>query len=49
MIWNDLTTKEKLSYGFAIAAFIFGWGLTIAGFIVPPMGEIANSVLWVLG
>ena len=33
----------------AIIAFIIGWGMTIAGFIVPPMGEVSGSVLAVLG
>lgn len=33
----------------AIVAFAIGWGLTIAGFIVPPMGEVSGSVLAVLG
>lgn len=33
----------------AIAAFIIGWGLTIAGFIVPPRGEVHGSVLAILG
>ena len=33
----------------AIAAFVFGWGLTIAGFCLPVVGQISESVLWVLG
>ena len=33
----------------AAIAFIVGWGLTIAGFIVPPTGEVSGSVLAVLG
>ena len=41
--------KSKAALITAIAAFIIGWGLTIAGFIVPPVGEIADSILWVLG
>ena len=32
-----------------LGSFIFGWGLTIAGFIVPPLGVIDNTVLVVLG
>lgn len=27
----------------------FGVGITTAGFIIPPAGEIHDSVLWVLG
>ena len=41
--------KQRTAYVTAILAFIFGWGLTIAGFIVEPKGEIAGSVLAVLG
>ena len=41
--------KEKASVLTAVAAFILGWGLTISGFIVEPIGEVADSVLWVLG
>ena len=32
----------------AAIMLIFGIGLTIAGFIVPPVGIISDSVLWVL-
>ena len=46
---EKMTMKEKIAYGTCIAAFIFGWGLTIAGFIVPPLGIVSDSVLWVLG
>ena len=41
--------KQKTAYVTAIVAFIAGWGLTIAGFIVPPTGEVSGSVLAVLG
>lgn len=47
--YNKCTMKEKIAIISAIVAFCFGWGLTIAGFIVPPLGDIASSVLWVLG
>lgn len=47
--WNELDVKTKVAYISAIVAFIVGWGLTIAGFIVPPVGIITESVLWVLG
>ena len=47
--WKDLNVKEKIAIITAIAAFIAGWGLTIAGFIVPPVGEVAESTLWILG
>ena len=47
--WKDINIKDKIAYISAIGAFIIGWGLTIAGFIVPPIGVVTDSVLWVLG
>lgn len=47
--YDKLTTKEKISLATCIAAFLLGWGLTIAGFITPPVGTVSDSVLWVLG
>lgn len=47
--WCDLSVKEKTAIISAIAAFIAGWALTVAGFILPPVGEVADSVLWILG
>lgn len=44
-------TKERrtdVQIWSAVLMLIFGAGLTIAGFIVPPVGEISDSVLWVL-
>lgn len=32
----------------AVGMLTFGVGLTIAGFVVQPVGEISDSVLWVL-
>lgn len=49
MNWCSLDIKEKAAIITAVAAFIVGWALTIAGFIVPPLGEITDGVLWVLG
>lgn len=48
MKWNAIT-KEKLSYIFAAVTLGTGFGLTIAGFCVPPTGEIHTTVLTVLG
>lgn len=48
MKW-DTNTKEGIAYIFAGAAFFLGWGITLAGFIVSPTGEIHDTVLWVLG
>lgn len=47
--WSHLDIKTKIAYITAIFAFIVGWGLTIAGFIVPPVGAVTDSVLWILG
>lgn len=46
--WCDLDIKNKIAYITAICAFLIGWGLTIAGFIIGA-GVISESVLWVLG
>lgn len=46
--WKDLDIKQRIAYITAIAAFVIGWGLTIAGFIIGA-GVISDSVLWVLG
>jgi len=46
---NNDERKHKAAYATAIAAFVVGWGLTIAGFIVPPTGEVHGSVLAILG
>lgn len=48
MKW-DKATKDKISYGVAVLAFLFGMCLTVAGFVVAPLGIIDSSVLWVLG
>ena len=47
--WRCLPIKEKIAIITAVAAFIAGWALSIAGFIVPPLGEVAESTLWILG
>ena len=38
--------QDNLSKLSAIGMLMAGIGLTIAGFIVPPLGEISDSVLW---
>ena len=45
--YKDLSFKDKAAYALAIAAFTVGWIITIAGFIVPPLGQIHSTVLWV--
>lgn len=44
-----LTIKEIVTLSSAVFAILVGFGLTVAGFIVPPLGIISDSVLWVLG
>lgn len=46
---KKMDTKQRTAYWTALIAFVCGWGLTIAGFIVPPRGEVSGSVLAVLG
>ena len=41
--------KQKTAYVTAIVAFVLGWFLVIAGFYMPPEGEVSDSVLWILG
>ena len=44
-----MAIKEKLSYITCVSSFVIGWILTIVGFILPPSGEVSDSVLWILG
>lgn len=48
MNWDN-TTKEKILFGMSISSLAVGFGITIAGFCVPPIGEIHSTVLIVLG
>lgn len=47
--FRDLPIKSKLSYGSAILAFVIGWALVVAAFLVEPVGEVHDSILWILG
>lgn len=38
--------QTNIQYATAVAMLFAGAGLSIAGFIVPPTGEISDSVLW---
>ncbi len=42
-------TKETIATWSALGMLIFGVLITTAGFIVPPLGEVHGSVLWILG
>lgn len=39
-------TKESIQIGSAVGMLACGVSLSVAGFIVPPVGEIHHSVLW---
>ena len=41
--------KENITYGSALLMLLFGVALTTAGFLTAPVGEIHDSVLYVLG
>lgn len=47
--WKELPYKDKAAYCLAFSAFCLGWALTIAGFLVPPIGVVHETVLWILG
>lgn len=47
--WKTLNIKDKLAILSACVAFILGWALSIAAFIVPPIGIVSDGVLWILG
>lgn len=46
---EKLDIKTKFAIVSAVVAFLIGWGLTVAGFLIPPKGEVHDSVLWILG
>ncbi len=41
--------KETIATWSALGMLIFGTLITTAGFIVPPLGEVHGSVLWIMG
>lgn len=47
--WSAMDIKQKFAIVTAVVAFLVGWGLTIAGFIIDPTGQVHDSVLWILG
>ena len=46
---KNTKTREIIVWCAAIIAFLTGIGLCIAGFIVPPIGDINGSVLTATG
>ena len=47
--WKSLSFKNKMSYVLCISSFIIGVSLTVAGFLVNPLGEVHASILTSLG
>lgn len=47
--YKELDFKNRVAVITCLLAFGLGWSLTIVGFIVPPLGEVSDSVLWILG
>ena len=47
--WTTLNIKEQIAIISACVAFILGWAMSIGAFFVPPVGEVADSILWILG
>ena len=41
--------KEVTTIATAVWMLLFGCGLTIAAFCIEPIGEVSDSVLWILG
>ena len=39
-------TRTRIQYATAVVMLAIGAALSVAGFIVPPTGEISDSVLW---
>lgn len=44
----DVNKKEAIQYATAVGMLVAGLALTVAGFVVKPVGEISDSVLYVL-
>lgn len=47
--WTTLNIKEQIAIISACVAFVLGWAMSIGAFFVPPIGEVADSILWILG
>ena len=47
--WTTLNIKEQIAIISACLSFVLGWAMSIGAFFVPPVGEVADSILWILG
>lgn len=45
---EKLTIRDKLLFSCAIVTLVAALGFGIAGFIVSPIGEVHDSVLWLI-
>lgn len=41
--------KNTMALWSAMGMLVYGAGITTAGFVVPPLGEVHHSVMWILG
>lgn len=48
MKWNN-QSKEIVAHIAAGLLLFFGMAMVVAGFIIPPAGEVHDSILWVFG
>lgn len=46
---KNISLKDFVSYSTCVLAFLVGFGLCIAGFIVDPLGKVDDSNLYILG
>ena len=46
---QNIKLRDLIAYTTSIIAFLTGFGLVIAGFIVDPLGQVDDSNLWILG
>lgn len=47
--WHDLSFRAKIATLTAILSFILGFGMVYLSFLTPPIGQITDEVLYVLG
>lgn len=46
---DSVTPRDKVQFGMAIGLMVFGCAILLIGLIVPPEGQIHNSVLVAFG
>ena len=47
--WSELSFRDKVAYIVTCTSFVIGAALSIAGLIIPPMGEVHPSVITLVG